>query len=521
MNEQGKINWFWAHRRNASLHHFSILMRGMSSKGWAPAVDFWFDNQIVVGVPGKGCYVFYDKSQLKSGAKFKDIQDSIDKNPNFVKDFHRRTDEIFGAIFFKCINIDLENLKLLSNDEVLYMYKDFINTMMVAPIITVQLWGIEACIDEDYKIITFLQNRLQELNKGRDFDMYKSALLVNTGETVAFTEQKNFFQIATRLYEDEEIKKMFQNETIEEISAGLKKYPEEDSLFEKHTQKYEWINTEYVSGGWSREKWIESFKKAIVTEDASPKEKLEELIANFNSLNTQRQKIINELNPPKDVLHAIDSLAEFIAMRDWTKGYFTRSLLSYNKLLDEIASRLKVTRDDLLSYSYTELEQSIKSGKTIAKEEIEERKQNGFIIKIKQGKFDLVTGKDQIKKTINDEDISGPFEKIINTTEFKGLSASPGKIKARARVLEDASKVSQLQEGEILVTYMTTIEFIPAFRKAAAVITDEGGMSCHAAIISREFKLPCIVGTKVATRVVQTGDMLEVDAGKGTVKILK
>jgi pyruvate,water dikinase len=93
-------------------------------------------------------------------------------------------------------------------------------------------------------------------------------------------------------------------------------------------------------------------------------------------------------------------------------------------------------------------------------------------------------------------------------------------IRGKARVLEDASRISELKEGEILVTYMTTIEFIPAFRKAAAVVTDEGGMSCHAAIISREFKLPCVVGTKVATRVLKTGDEIEVDATNGAVRIL-
>lgn len=520
MQNNKKVNWFWAHRRNASLHHFSFLMHGLAGKGWLPVVNFWFDNQIVIGVPGKGCYVFYDKEQLKSGAKYKDVQDSIDSNPNIVKDFRRRTDEIFGAIFFKCINIDLENLPLLSTEELSRIYKDFIATMMVAPIITVQLWGIEACFDEDYKIITFLQNRLQKLGKNKDFEMYKSILSVNTGETVAFTEQKNFFQVASKLSENKEIRKIFEQDDIALISEKLKKYSFENSLFEKHMQKYEWVNTEYISGGWSKEKWLELFKKAIVSE-ATPQSKLKELVSNFEQLNAQRNKAIEELDPPKDVRQSLDALAELIAQRDWAKGYFTRALLSYNKLLDEIASRLGVTRTDLLYYSYVELGEAILSGKSIEAKEIMSRQNDGFAIVIKNEKFNLVTGKEKIQNTIKEENISEPFEKLINISEFKGLPASPGVIKAKARVLEDASMISQLEQGEVLVTYMTTIEFIPAFRKAGAVITDEGGMSCHAAIISREFKLPCVVGTKVATRVVQTGDTLEIDANKGIIKIIK
>jgi phosphohistidine swiveling domain-containing protein len=519
MKKKNKINWFWAHRRNASLNQLSFLMNGLAGKGWQPAVNFWFDNQIVVGVPGKGCYIFYDKNQLRAGAKYKDVQQSIDGNPNFVKDFRRRSDEIFGAIFFKCLNIDLENLSLLSNQDILWMYEDFIQTVMVAPIITVQLWGIEACLDENYKIVKFLKNKLAKLGKEEELSAYKNMLSFNTGETVAFTEQKNFYQVAEKLAENQKVKDIFAITDLGLLSAELLKYPLENSLFEKHTQKYEWVNTEYVSGGWSREKWLELFQKAINAE-ISPSQKLKELYAKFAELNAQREKVIRELKPPAEVKHAIGALAELIAQRDWSKGYFTRALLSYNGLLDEIARRLGVSRLDLLSYSYLELGQAIKTGKPISQTEQASRLANGFVFVIKHGQFSLTTGKNKIKKIIKKEGIEEPFAKLINISEFKGLPASPGIIKAKARVLEDASMIDQLEEGEILVTYMTTIEFVPAFRKAAAVITDEGGMSCHAAIISREFKLPCVVGTKVATRVVQTGDWLEVDANKGIIKIL-
>ena len=121
---------------------------------------------------------------------------------------------------------------------------------------------------------------------------------------------------------------------------------------------------------------------------------------------------------------------------------------------------------------------------------------------------------------IRKENIGEPFKKYANISQFKGLAASRGKIRGIARVLEDASGISEFKKGEILVTYMTTIEFIPVFRKATAVVTDEGGMSCHAAIISREFKLPCVVGTRIATRIVRTGDEIEVDAVRGVVRLL-
>ena len=159
--------------------------------------------------------------------------------------------------------------------------------------------------------------------------------------------------------------------------------------------------------------------------------------------------------------------------------------------------------------------------KIISKKEIADRQKNGFGIVIKRGEMNIVSGKKNIETLIKKENISEPFKKYANIYEFRGLAASRGKIKGIARVLEDASGISGFKDGEIIVTYMTTIEFTPVFRKAAAVVTDEGGMSCHAAIVSREFKIPCIVGTKIATRVLKTGDEIEVDADKGVVKILK
>ncbi len=68
---------------------------------------------------------------------------------------------------------------------------------------------------------------------------------------------------------------------------------------------------------------------------------------------------------------------------------------------------------------------------------------------------------------------------------------------------------------------MTTPEMVPVMKRAAAFVTDEGGITCHAAIVSREMKKPCIIGTKIATKVLKDGDLVEVDANRGIVRILE
>lgn len=117
---------------------------------------------------------------------------------------------------------------------------------------------------------------------------------------------------------------------------------------------------------------------------------------------------------------------------------------------------------------------------------------------------------------------AGIAEETNNTQskEIKGTTAYPGKVTGRVKIITLVDEASKIQEGEILVASMTDPRYVPILKKVKAVITDEGGITCHAAIVSRELKIPCIIGTKIATRILKDGDLVEVDAHKGIVKIL-
>jgi phosphohistidine swiveling domain-containing protein len=105
-------------------------------------------------------------------------------------------------------------------------------------------------------------------------------------------------------------------------------------------------------------------------------------------------------------------------------------------------------------------------------------------------------------------------------TELRGSTAYPGEIEGKVRVLRFVRESVMFRSGEILVASMTDPRYLSAMKRAAAIVTDEGGITCHAAIVSRELKIPCVVGTKYATQVLKTGDRVEVDATKGVVRKL-
>jgi len=184
----------------------------------------------------------------------------------------------------------------------------------------------------------------------------------------------------------------------------------------------------------------------------------------------------------------------------------------------EISKRFNLKVSDLFLYNYDEI-LKLFSNKKVRKEIIERRKK-GYALVTLGNRSIIITG-ERFKKL---------FKEIViqkqNIKEIVGKTAMKGKVKGKIRVILHnkriiAEEVSKFKKGEILVTEMTRPDTILACKKAVAIITDEGGITSHAAIISRELKIPCIIATKIATQILKDGDLVEVDAYKGVVKILK
>ena len=110
-----------------------------------------------------------------------------------------------------------------------------------------------------------------------------------------------------------------------------------------------------------------------------------------------------------------------------------------------------------------------------------------------------------------------------NISELKGNVASSHNkiIQGKAQIILHKDQVHLFKSGNILITIMTTPLFLPAMKKASAIITNEGGLTCHAAITARELGIPCIIGTKIATKIFKDNDLIEVDAEKGIIRKIK
>lgn len=195
-----------------------------------------------------------------------------------------------------------------------------------------------------------------------------------------------------------------------------------------------------------------------------------------------------------------------------------------NVMLKKISHVYLVSLDDLNYYTQNEII-SLFSGKRISSEEIKKRSKVYLFYKEHNKKIHIISGKnaEEIIDNIDTEPIS---TKVIQGKVAHGKEIMiQGKVKVISReysnLIAMKQKMAEMQKGDILVTETTDPEMLPAMKKAKAIITDIGGMLSHAAITARELDIVCIIETGSASKILKDGDLIEVDANKGIVKILK
>lgn len=210
-----------------------------------------------------------------------------------------------------------------------------------------------------------------------------------------------------------------------------------------------------------------------------------------------------------------------VAREGFNTFYFETGYLP--RLLALLAQQTGVPSEELYQYDEPDL-YAVFDGKRVSAEELKNRNEAYVMIKDDRARVTLITGKAAL--TLAESFYEGVH--IEPTNVFKGRCAhGTGKL-IRGRVCNitrdynDVSKMrsemSAMSQGDILVTQTTDPEMMPALRKSAAAVTDIGGMLSHTAIVARELNIPCIVDTGTASKILKTGDMVEVDADNGIVR---
>ncbi len=304
--------------------------------------------------------------------------------------------------------------------------------------------------------------------------------LLPTFQTMLFDQQKELM----------ELKGLVSDKTEQEIFADSNLF----ERLEKHTQDYGWIEIA---------NWI--------GEPLTVKRLIEQISHTKPPTHHETPEVPDDVKVVVEALgyagYARQAGAEFMSKYE----YLTRPYL------ERLAKQFGLSYKEFIFVSHDEIQELFAGSKT---------KDDLILGPRQQLRWIYTTLEDGTPLLVEDSDDIDTVNKFMvpqvgdNITEVKGQVGNKGYAKGVVNVIMNVDDFHKFSEGEILVTTMTTPDFVVLMQKAAAIVTDIGGMLCHAAIVSREINKPCVIGTKIATRVFKDGDIVEVDADNGVVSII-
>lgn len=298
------------------------------------------------------------------------------------------------------------------------------------------------------------------------------------------------------------------------------------TLIIRHTQSFAWLPF------WSLE--AEPFDEVYFTKEGqeisrsigNPRGELNKSKGMEKKRRQAKAKLLKKIGANTYLTNLVDLLQSYIFLRMYRNNAIRQANFYHLSLLHEISFRMEIPEREIKYLTYDEMLSWLKHGYgkefgysyESLKKEIAGR-MAGWAVLMWKGKIRIVAGVEKIIEVMERYRIVAPGPQA--TKMVKGSPACRGKVTGRVKVVRKLSELNKVENGDILVAKMTTPDYMMAIHKAVAIVTDEGGVTCHAAIVSREFNLPCIVGTKNATQILSDGDIVEVDADHGIVRVVE
>lgn len=449
-------------------------------------------------------FLCFDDAEYLNRKEFSRIEDFLikkyKKNKNLFVDYIKLTiKNCKNCVDYSKKIKSIKNFDKLSSKEIVNIFDKYVLTILkVMPFVyTLSLFEnlIIKILREDFKSKQLTDKQITD---------YILKLSKPASKSFSVKEKEDLLKLGEKIQSSNNIKNIKQL-ILKDLPLNIRR------RIKAHQERYGWMGILFMMGGpYSLNKFLKNLKEILGIDCKSEIKKLEK--ENKNKEKEIKNIIKNFSIPGKNV----KVLRELAFLRGYRIDMINIS--NYNALvfLKNIAERLNLTYQEMLCLLPYEITKALKNDKAKKelKQKIKERKKGWGLI-FHKDKLELITGKkyNSIKKEIFSKDFS-----LIK--EIKGMPAYKGNVIGKVFVALDSSNLDKITSKHILIAPETTVDFEVAMNRAKAIVTDRGGILSHAAIVSREFKKPCIVGTDIATKVLKDGDLVEVDANKGIVKIL-
>lgn len=289
-------------------------------------------------------------------------------------------------------------------------------------------------------------------------------------------------------------------------------YPKLYYSIETHVRNFDWLNVTHNIQPMTMGELLDSLKAGL--DDTSSETELKERKRETKRLTEEQKTLYARYKLNKKDWNTLRFFQYLNEISESRKVAMSKALLWSYPLFQALADAFKTDTISLRQLTARELTPAVKRGSLSGPDfELIRKRLEYYTCLLRDGTVTERSGSQGRKLALEE---LGKTD-YSDTTKLHGKIAQAGKVRGTVRLILSEQLIGTLLPGEILVTSMTDPSMVPAMKKAAGIVTDEGGITCHAAIVSRELKIPCITGTKIATKVFKNGDSVEIDPAEGTV----
>lgn len=428
--------------------------------------------------------IYFSRKGTRRIASFY-IQQEI-KKKGFIAALHKNWLARYASALLKSIHkVESTKLSLLDNRALLNFFSEFVR-------VNVSFWRESIFLDSfDVESEGILEDAVKkEKNKLNDSQI--RTLTAPTQLSWSQKERKGLIAIAER------------------IDAQFLTFHEARTSLEAHAQKYHWILNDYVviqNLDWKF--FLKHIKELLKDKNKMMMEK--SAIEDVKKAIRRKTALIKKLHISSNLIRVTDFLVVLARWRDDRKAFNQMANATLYLFGKEFAARTKMSIKDVEHLLWWEVKGSFKTTKktrALAKK----RREGFFSVNDPLQSKNIFYGKEGIDLQNFMINLLAPKK------DLTGRAAFPGIVKGRVKIVKTQKDFFKMKKGDILVAPNTRPEYVPIMKIAGAIISEEGGITCHTAIVARELKIPAIIGMQGAVTALKDGDLIEVDAGAGKVK---
>jgi len=359
-----------------------------------------------------------------------------------------------------------------------------------------------------------LRDHCQKNNIEVNTKVYLNSLIFPQEKSIPSQALIELYELGAEVELNSSLRKIFDLEASKALSHLSEKFPNFMEALDTYLDKYDFMDMEYFAG---RPITPENLFGRIKTVVVDSKNKIKQIKRDQKRAEKEFEQAVEKLQLTSELRSLIDFARSLHALRQHRADSLFRAGRDVFDFMNAIGSRLNLDDyDAVVALTWQEIAESLFKGELVVDRDIvaARKKDYGFIME--DGEVAYITG-DELAQELAKLPTKEKVEELQGDIAFRGT------YRGQVAIVTTYEEIDKVKKGDVLVSPMTDPYYVPAMIRAGAIVTDEGGILSHAAIVSRELGVPCIVGTGKATSVLKDGIIVEIDAlgERGRVRIVK